>query len=119
MNKVNLSEKLALFNSYWDPKIVGELNGQCVKLVKFHGEFVWHEHEKEDELFLVIQGQFDMQFKDSTINVKEGEFIIVPRGIKHCPKAEMEVAVLLFEPSSTVNTGAEVSERTRDHLEKI
>jgi len=105
MDKVNLSEKLELITALWDPKIVGELNGQHVRLVKFQGEFVWHTHEGEDELFLVVAGSFDMQLRDRTVTVQEGEFIIVPRGVEHCPKADREVHVLLFEPAATVNTG--------------
>ena len=105
MNPVNLKEKFALFSTHWDPKIVGELNGQHVKLVKFQGPFVWHQHEKEDELFLVIEGSFVMEFRDRTVPVREGEFLIVPRGTEHRPVAASEVHVLLFEPSSTVNTG--------------
>jgi mannose-6-phosphate isomerase-like protein (cupin superfamily) len=105
MNTVNLAAKLSLFTSHWDPKIVGELNGQHVKLVKFQGPFVWHQHEAEDELFLVVTGSFDMEFRDRTVPVHEGEFIIVPRGTEHRPVAEHEVHVLLFEPASTLNTG--------------
>jgi mannose-6-phosphate isomerase-like protein (cupin superfamily) len=105
MDKVNLADKLALFNTHWDPKIVGELNGQHVKLVKFHGAFVWHQHEREDELFLVVKGQFDMEFRDRCVTLQEGEFIIVPRGVEHRPVAAQEVHVLLFEPASTLNTG--------------
>ena len=103
--KVNLKEKLALVKDYWDPKIIGELNGQHVRLVKFQGEFVRHKHENEDELFLVLNGSFDMQFQDHAVTVNEGEFIIVPRGVEHCPRAEHEVHVLLFEPADTLNTG--------------
>ena len=105
MDKINLAEKLALFNTHWDPKIVGELNGQEVKLVKFQGAFVWHQHAQEDELFLVIKGQFDMEFRDRRVTLKEGELIIVPRGVEHRPVAAQEVHVLLFEPASTRNTG--------------
>jgi mannose-6-phosphate isomerase-like protein (cupin superfamily) len=105
MHRVNLAEKLALFNSHWDPKIVGELNGQHVKLVKFQGAFVWHQHAQEDELFLVVKGQFDMEFRDRRVTLTEGEFIIVPRGVEHRPVAAQEVHVLLFEPASTLNTG--------------
>ncbi len=112
MDKVNLSEKFKLINTHWDPKIVGELNGQHVRLVKFQGEFVWHKHETEDELFLVVAGSFDMQFRDRTVTVEEGEFIIVPYGIEHCPKADKEVHVLLFEPAGTVNTGDTGGNRT-------
>jgi mannose-6-phosphate isomerase-like protein (cupin superfamily) len=105
MDKINLAEKLALFKTHWDPKIVGELNGQQVKLVKFQGTFVWHQHEQEDELFLVVKGEFDMEFRDRRVTLKEGELIIVPRGVEHRPMAEQEVHVLLFEPASTLNTG--------------
>ena len=109
---VNLREKLSLFDTPWDPKIVGELNGQHVKLVKFQGEFVWHHHEHEDELFLVVKGRFTMQFRDRQVPLEEGEFLIVPRGVEHRPVAEKEVHVLLFEPATTVNTGNVMSERT-------
>jgi len=105
MHPVNLKDKLALFSAHWDPKIVGELNGQHVKLVKFLGPFVWHRHENEDELFLVLQGSFEMEFRDRTVPVREGEFLIVPRGVEHRPVAASEVHVLLFEPVSTLNTG--------------
>jgi mannose-6-phosphate isomerase-like protein (cupin superfamily) len=110
--KVNLREKLALFDAHWEPKIVGELNGQHVKLVKFQGEFVWHHHEHEDELFLVVKGGFTMEFRDRNIALEEGEFLIVPRGVEHRPVAEHEVHVLLFEPVTTRNTGNVVTERT-------
>ncbi|MFH1688072.1 MAG: cupin domain-containing protein [bacterium] len=119
MTKVNLSQKLAAFDSHWDPKIVGELNGQQVKLVKFKGEFVWHQHESEDELFLVIKGTFDMQYRDRTETVSEGEFIIVPHGVEHRPVAEHEVHVMLFEPASTVNTGNAESDRTVRKPERL
>ena len=105
MDKVNLKQKLRLIRSHWDPKIVGELNGQHVRLAKFQGEFVWHKHNVEDELFLVVSGAFDMQFRDRNVTVEEGEFMIVPHGVEHCPKADEEVHVLLFEPAGTVNTG--------------
>jgi mannose-6-phosphate isomerase-like protein (cupin superfamily) len=105
VNKVNLDEKLALFTEHWSPKIVGELNGQHVKLVKFRGEFVWHHHDHEDELFLVVKGRFLMEFRDRRVRLEEGEFLIVPRGVEHRPVAEEEVHVLLFEPASTLNTG--------------
>jgi mannose-6-phosphate isomerase-like protein (cupin superfamily) len=109
---VNLRDKLSLFATHWDPKIVGELNGQHVKLVKFQGEFVWHHHEHEDELFLVVQGRFTMEFRDRQVPLEEGEFLIVPRGVEHRPVAEHEVHVLLFEPATTLNTGNVVSDRT-------
>ena len=111
-SKVNLREKFSLVTAHWDPKIVGELNGQHVKLVKFQGEFVWHHHEHEDELFLVVKGRFMMQFRDRDVLLEEGEFLIVPRGVEHRPVAEHEVQVLLFEPATTLNTGNVVSERT-------
>ncbi|MCZ7558207.1 MAG: cupin domain-containing protein [Bacteroidia bacterium] len=119
MHVVNLLEKLALFSDHWNPRIVGELNGQQVKLAKFRGEFVWHRHEAEDELFLVIRGSFIMEFRDSSTVVREGEFLIVPRGVEHRPVAENEVAVLLFEPVGTVNTGDADDDRKRNTLEAI
>ncbi len=112
MEKVNIREKFALFNEHWHPKIAGELNGQYVKLVKFQGEFVWHQHEREDELFLVVKGRFRMDFRDRAVWIEEGEFIIVPRGIEHRPFAKEEVHVLLFEPAGTLNTGNVESELT-------
>ena len=105
MDKVNIQEKLALFHDHWNPRIVGELNGQHVKLVKFQGEFIWHKHDHEDELFLVIKGRFRMEFRDRHVWLEEGEFLIVPRGVEHRPVAEDEVHVLLFEPAGTLNTG--------------
>jgi mannose-6-phosphate isomerase-like protein (cupin superfamily) len=119
MEKVNLRDKLARFDTHWDPKIVGELNGQHVKLVKFEGEFVWHRHELEDELFLVLHGRFDMQFRDRVVSLDEGELIIVPRGIEHRPVAKSEVHVLLFEPASTLNTGNVVTDRTVARPQRI
>jgi mannose-6-phosphate isomerase-like protein (cupin superfamily) len=118
-DKVNLADKLARFSTHYDPKIVGELNGQHVKLVKFKGEFVWHSHETEDEMFLVLKGAFDMQFRDRTVRLAEGEFIVVPRGVEHCPKADQEVSLMLFEPTSTVNTGTAGGERTIVAPERI
>lgn len=112
MEKVNLAEKLTLFNDHWHPRTVGDLNGQQVKLVKFSGEFVWHHHEQEDELFLVVKGRFQMEFRDKTIELEEGEFLIVPRGVEHRPVAQEEVQVLLFEPASTLNTGDVQNELT-------
>jgi mannose-6-phosphate isomerase-like protein (cupin superfamily) len=119
MEKVNLAEKLSLFQDHWHPRIVGELNGQQVKLVKFAGEFVWHHHEHEDELFLVVKGQFQMEFRDRTVSLHEGEFIIVPSGVEHRPVAEEEVEVLLFEPSTVLNTGNMQNELTVATLEKL
>jgi len=118
-DKVNLDQKLALFTSHWDPKIVGELNGQHVKLVKFQGECVWHHHEHEDELFLVLHGSFTMEFRDRAVDVREREFIVVPRGVEHRPVARDEVHVLLFEPVSTRNTGNQIGERTVIQPERI
>ncbi len=116
---VNLLEKLSLFSDHWSPKIVGELNGQHVKLVKFQGEFVWHKHDGEDELFLVVNGRFRMDFRDHQVWVEQGEFLIVPRGVEHHPVAEEEVHVLLFEPAATLNTGDVRNEQTVDHLERL
>ena len=112
MNKISLAEKFSLFTEYWSPKIVGELNGQQVKLVKFKGPFVWHHHEQEDELFYVVKGCFDMEFRDKTITINEGDFIIIPRGVEHRPNANEEVEVMLFEPATTLNTGNTENERT-------
>lgn len=117
--KVNLFKKLDLFAQHWSPKIVGELNGQQVKLVKFLGDFVWHSHEGEDELFLVLKGRFRMDYRDTSEWIEEGEFVIVPRGLEHKPFAEEEVAVLLFEPATTMNTGNAGGDRTIIALDKI
>lgn len=106
MNVVNLKACLSRFTTHWDPKIVGELNGQHVKVVKFDGPFVWHTHDAEDELFMVLKGSFTMEFRDRSLPVHEGEFLIVPRGVEHRPVADEEVHVLLFEPASTLNTGS-------------
>src|SRR5438132_13387462 len=117
--KANLREKFSLFGDHWKPKIVGELNGQQVKLVKFQGPFVWHHHDHEDELFLVVRGRFRMEFRDRDLWLEEGEFLIVPRGVEHRPVADEEAHVLLFEPASTLNTGDVRNERTLEQLEKI
>ncbi|SIR09028.1 cupin domain-containing protein [Pontibacter lucknowensis] len=120
IEKVNLAEKFALIPDHWNPRIAGELNGQQVKLAKFKGAFDWHHHEHEDELFLVVKGSFDMEFRDRTVTVRPGEFLIVPRGVEHRPVAHDEAEVLLFEPASTVNTGNLTdSERTRTNLERL
>lgn len=119
MEKVNLAEKLSHFSEHWKPKIAGELNGQMVKLVKFKGPFVWHHHENEDELFYVVKGEFEMEFRDKTVTLNTGEFIIVPRGVEHRPNAKEEVHVLLFEPASTLNTGNTVNEKTVKDLQRI
>jgi mannose-6-phosphate isomerase-like protein (cupin superfamily) len=118
-DKVNIEEKLALFDEHWSPKIVGELNGQHVKLVKFIGEFVWHHHDEEDELFLVVKGRFRMEFRDRSVWIEEGEFIVVPRGVEHRPVADEEAHVLLFEPASTLNTGNVRDQRTVAELDRI
>ncbi len=119
MEKVNLQHKFSLFNEHWSPKIVGALNGQYVKLVKFKGEFVWHKHEEEDELFFVMKGSFTMELRDKSIELNEGEFLVVPKGVEHRPVAENEVWVMLFEPATTVNTGNVVDEKTKTKLEEI
>jgi mannose-6-phosphate isomerase-like protein (cupin superfamily) len=116
---VNLAAAFARFADHWRPKVVGELNGQQVKLVKFRGEFVWHAHAAEDELFLVVRGHFRMEFPDRVVTVNAGEFLIVPRGIEHRPVADAEVEVLLFEPASTLNTGDAGGERTVTGLERL
>jgi mannose-6-phosphate isomerase-like protein (cupin superfamily) len=112
MQKVNLAESLASFSEPWQPRIVGELNGQHVKVAKLQGEFVWHHHEAEDELFLVLKGSLTMQLRDGDVTLGEGEFFIVPRGVEHRPVANDEVHVLLFEPATTLNTGNVRNERT-------
>lgn len=119
MEKVDLAEKLARIREHWSPKIVGELNGQHVKLVKLLGEFVWHKHEREDELFLVLRGAFDLELRDRTVHLGEGQFAVVPRGVEHRPVAREECSVLLFEPATTLNTGDVRNERTREQLERI
>jgi mannose-6-phosphate isomerase-like protein (cupin superfamily) len=117
--KVNISEKLALFSEHWSPKVVGELNGQHVKLVKFRGEFVWHHHEHEDEMFLVVEGRFRMEFRDREEWISAGEFVIVPRGVEHRPVADTEVSVMLFEPTATLNTGSAGGALTVAELDRI
>ena len=140
MNKINLAQKLSLFNDYWKPHIIGELNGQLVKLVKFKGPFTWHHHQHEDELFLVVKGRFRMEFRDSDAGsgadhksdlagekanherevwIAEGEMIIVPRGTEHCPVADEECHILLFEPASTLNTGNIENELTVKNLNRL
>lgn len=119
MKKVNVNQKFSLFSEHWSPKIVGELNGQHVKLAKLKGEFVWHKHDEEDELFFVVKGSFKMEYRDRTVEVSENEFLIVPKGVEHKPVAEEEVWVMLFEPVSTLNTGDTKSEMTKSVLDKI
>lgn len=119
MEKVSIAQKLSLFSDHWNPRIVGELNGQHVKLVKFKGAFVWHKHDHEDELFYVLEGSFNMELRDRTVEIKQHEFFIVPRGVEHRPVANEEVSVMLFEPAATLNTGDADSELTRRQLESI
>jgi mannose-6-phosphate isomerase-like protein (cupin superfamily) len=123
MDKINLAQKLSIINDYWNPRIVGELNNQYLKLVKFKGPFTWHHHEDEDEMFLVVKGRFRMDFREDGIDraqwIETGEFIIVPRGVEHRPFAEEECEVLLFEPATTLNTGNVEDEFTRKELETI
>jgi mannose-6-phosphate isomerase-like protein (cupin superfamily) len=119
MDKVNLAEKYERIQEYWQPKIVGELNGQVVKIAKIKGEFIWHQHEQEDELFFVTQGHLTLKLRDRDVTLLEGEFFIVPRGVEHKPVAEEEVHILLFEPAGTLNTGDVRDERTIDEVEKI
>ena len=116
---INIGQKFAQFSDHWNPRLVAELNGQHVRLVKFQGEFTWHQHDLEDEMFLVVKGEFDIRFRDRTQRLRAGEFIIVAHGIEHCPYAEHEVHVMLFEPASTVNTGNVREARTRDALTRI
>ena len=130
MKKINLLQKLSLINDHWNPRIIGELNGQYLKLVKFKGPFTWHHHETEDEMFLVVKGRFRMEFREGEdgdpaqngqreIWLEEGEFCIVPRGVEHRPVADEEAHVLLFEPAATLNTGNVENELTRQNLERL
>jgi len=119
MDKVNIAQKFALFSEHWSPRVVGELNGQHVKLAKLLGSFVWHHHETEDEMFLVVEGRLRMEMRDRTIDLEEGEFLIVPRGVEHRPVADEEALVLLFEPASTLNTGNVREARTVDDPARI
>lgn len=120
ISKVSIKEKFSLFHDHWNPRIVGELNGQHVKLAKIQGVFDWHSHADEDEMFLVIDGEFDMELRDKTITIRQGEFVIIPRGVEHRPITKEEVQIMLFEPTTTVNTGSnERSEKTRDRVEWI
>ena len=119
MEKVNLAHKFSLFEDHWSPKIAGEINDSYLKLVRFKGEFVWHRHEAEDELFLVVKGRFLVKMRDRDIWLEEGEFVIVPRGVEHKPIAEEEALVLLLEPKSTLNTGNVRDEKTIADLERI
>ena len=123
MNKINLAQKLSLINDHWNPRIVGELNGQYLKLVKFEGPFTWHHHDNEDELFLVIKGKFRMEYRDASgersLWIEPGEMVIVPRGVEHRPVADEEAQVLLFEPATTLNTGNVENELTVHNLARL
>jgi len=119
MDKVNVLQKFGLFTDHWSPKIAGELNGQQVKLVKFKGPFGWHHHDNEDEMFYVIKGSFVMELRDKNIELNEGEFLVIPRGVEHRPNATEEVWVMLFEPASTLNTGNTENNFTKMQLETI
>jgi mannose-6-phosphate isomerase-like protein (cupin superfamily) len=119
INKVNIVEKFGVISEYWSPKIIGELNGQQVKLVKLEGEFHFHHHEHEDELFYIVKGTLKMEFRDETVMLNEGEMIVVPKGVEHKPVADEEVWVMLFEPASTLNTGNVMNDRTKEVLERI
>ena len=119
MDKVNLSEKFRQISEFWSPRIIGELNGQQVKISKIQGEFIWHHHDAEDELFLVIHGRLDMHLRDRVVPIQEGEFFVVPRGVEHKPVAEAETHILLFEPAGTLNTGNVRNERTREAPERL
>jgi len=117
--KINVAEKLAAFTDHWAPKIIAELNGQHVKLAKIEGEFVWHAHDDVDELFMVIDGELEMQFRDRTVTLAAGECIVVPRGVEHCPRAARETSILLFEPTGTLNTGDAGGDRTVSAPERL
>lgn len=119
MEKINIKEKLSLFTEYWSPKVIGEVNDSYIKAVKLKGEFLWHTHEHEDEMFYVIKGELVIKFPEKEILLKEGEFIIVPKGVEHMPYAKEEVHVMLIEAKSTLNTGDKINERTVEDLEKI
>lgn len=119
ITSVNISQKLSLVNTHWDPKVVGKFNGERVQVVKLKGEFVWHDHKDADELFLVIKGHLLIHFRDKDVEADEGEFIIVPKGIEHKPEAKEEVEIILIDPEGTTNTGNVVSEHTVEHPEEI
>lgn len=119
MNRININEKFELFNDHWSPKIIGSLNGQDVKLAKVKGEFVWHNHEAEDELFYILKGVLKMEFRDKVVTLNPGEMIIVPKGVDHRPIAEEEVWIMLFEPSQIKHTGEVQSNLTVDKYDRI
>ena len=119
VKKINIDQKLSLFNDHWNPRIIGELNKQHIKLAKIKGEFIWHKHDEEDEMFLVLKGTLKIEFRDRTETIRENEIIIVPKGVEHKPIAEEEVSIMLFEPATTINTGDLNNERTRKNLESL
>ncbi|MEY2925499.1 MAG: hypothetical protein RLZZ337_2049 [Bacteroidota bacterium] len=119
IEKVNVVQKLSLFNEHWSPKIIGELNGQQVKVAKLLGDFVWHKHDYEDELFYVMKGELKIALRDKTIVLNPGEFVIIPKGVVHKPIADNEVEIMLFEPATTLNTGDAIDERTKQHLDYL
>ena len=119
MEIINLEEKLNRFQDHWNPRVIGALNGQLVKLVKVEGDFIWHSHADEDELFYVLKGELIMEFRDKTLVLQPGEMVIVPRGVEHRPRAKEEVHLMLFEPASTINTGEVQNERTKTNLEQL
>jgi mannose-6-phosphate isomerase-like protein (cupin superfamily) len=119
LEKVNLSDKFSLFDEHWSPKIAGEVNDSYVKLVKFQGDFVWHKHDEEDEMFLVVKGSIMIRLRDGDVRLEEGEFVIIPRGVEHMPVAEEEAHVILFEPKTVLNTGDVRNERTREVLSRV
>jgi len=119
MEKINMQEKLSLFNEYWSPKIIGELNESYVKLAKLKGNFIWHTHDNEDEMFYVLKGTLTIKFREKDVQINEGECIIIPKGVEHMPVAEEEVHVMLLESKTTLNTGNVVNERTVENLKKI
>jgi mannose-6-phosphate isomerase-like protein (cupin superfamily) len=119
MERINIAEKLSLFTDHWNPRIIAGLNGQHVKLAKLKGTFVWHKHDDEDELFYVLEGGFDMEFRDKVVRLEKGDMLVVPRGVEHRPVAAEEVSVMLFEPATTLNTGDAGGELTRLNLDKI
>ena len=119
MKKINLPDKFSLITEHWTPKVVAELNGQHVKLAKLQGEFIWHKHDEEDELFMVIKGVLKIEFRDKVIEIKESEMLVVPRGVEHKPFAEKEVWLMMFEPAGTLNTGDVQNERTKEELDII
>jgi mannose-6-phosphate isomerase-like protein (cupin superfamily) len=119
IQKVNLAQKFELFDDHWSPKIVGDVNGTLVKVVKVRGEFLWHHHENEDELFLVVAGRLTIRLRDGDVVLEPGEFVVIPRGVEHMPVAEEETRIVLIEPATTLNTGDVVNERTVETLERI